>query len=132
MDELFKHHYVSYAFSLLPKIHPQWEIQLENLHLYWEQVLALIEKNQFSRMFTKECEELHLPAAEYNLEDAFGKVNNEWRTELMLAVANKILRWYEDDIPEEANILIMEKGCIQMDAMQCLQYGVPFKLCMNM
>ena len=58
--------------------------------------------------------ELELPFEDYYIEEAFEKAKKEWGGELMILVADMILKWYDDDIPT-AKIVTTEKGRIQVD-----------------
>ena len=55
---------------------------------------------------------------DYNFEEAFEKVSNEWKTELMITVADKALKWFDNDIPEKAVVTVVN-GRIQVDCKQC-------------
>ena len=92
------------------------------LHEYWPQLLQLIDREQLRTCFFDEIADIneiakHHPSVEshlpldYNFEEAFEKVSNEWKTEL-ITVADKILKWFDDDA--EKAVVTVVNGRIQV------------------
>ena len=98
MDDVFKENYITYIFSLLPELEVEWKNQIVNMHDLWMDTGRLLDKNEFLKSFSIECEELNLPAESYNINEAFHKANNEWSIELMLTVSDWTIKFYHDDI----------------------------------
>ena len=69
--------------------------------------------------FSKECKQLYSPSVTDKIQAAFEKANKEWSTELMLAIADWIIKWYDDDVAETATIVTMEHLRIKLDATLC-------------
>ena len=93
----------------------------------------MIDRKQLRTCFFDEIADINeiaerLPSVEsllplnYNFEEAFEKVSNEWKTELMITVADKVLKWFDDEIPEKAVVTVVN-GRIQVDCKQCPLYG---------
>ena len=113
MDKQFKFIYNVYAFSLLPQLvdsESEWQDQVLYMTELWEKVQPLINKEQFKNMFKRSCEELNLPHGTYDMDEAFHKANGEWAEELMLATADQILKWYDDNIPLKAEGVVKFKN----------------------
>lgn len=123
MDSVFKDNYKVFMFSLLPRVEPNWHLQVKNLSELWKAAGDLIERAQFYLAFTSDCFQLELPFEDYNIEEAFEKANNEWTEELMVLVADMILKWYDDAIPPKAEIVTLEKGQIQINSAICRRYA---------
>ena len=129
MDTVFKDWYEVFASSSLCHLHPDWEMHVMKLHEYWPQLLQLIDREQLRTCFFDEIADIneiakrhpsvesHLPL-DYNFEEAFEKVSNEWKTELMIAVADKILKWFDD---AEKAVVTVVNGRIQVS--QCPLYS---------
>ena len=66
-------------------------------------------------MFSFERAELALLYVNYHMEAAFENANKEWAMELMVLVADRILKWYDDDIPLDATIVTQENETILID-----------------
>ena len=115
MNDVFKENYYIHVFCLICKIEPKWELQVLHLHEYWTDVGKLIVQKDFFRLFTKECEELNLPSNAYDIEAAFEKANKEWCIELMIAVADRLILWYDDDVAETDEKVTVEDGRIKVD-----------------
>ena len=123
MDTVFKDWYEVFASSSLYQLHPDWEMHVMKLHEYWPQLLQLIDREQLRTCFFDEIADIneiakrhpsvesHLPL-DYNFEEAFEKVSNEWKTELMIVVADKILKWFDDDA--EKAVVTVVNGRIQV------------------
>ena len=58
-----------------------------------EHVRHLIDRDEFYSFFSSECAKLiSLPYENYHMETAFEKANKEWAMELMVLVADRILK----------------------------------------
>ena len=71
-------------------------------------VITCIANSQISankKVFRDECQELSLPVETFDYDRAYRLAATEWRIELMLAVVEKIIKWYDDDVPLEATEL---------------------------
>lgn len=123
MDDVFKFTYKVFVKSFLYNLEPEWHLQVKNLPALWEPVGKLIDHTEFYSMFSSECADLKLPCEDYDMKEAFEKVNNEWSEELMLAMADSKLKWFDDDIPEDAEIVKLEDGCIIVDSAICKLYA---------
>ena len=115
MDYVFRDNYINYIFCLLRKIEPKWRYQIINLHDLWDDMEDLMDKDKFSIDFVKKCTDVNLPAENFQLDDAFEKVNRKWKSELMLHVVDQIIKYYDDDIPFYEKIVSLDKGCIRVD-----------------
>ena len=105
MDNIFKINYVHCVFSTLTQIEQDWRKQVNNIINIWDQGVNLIIHELLHSLFWIECEELSLPAESYDFERAYRLAETEWRIELMLAVVQMIIKWYDDDVPQEATEL---------------------------
>ena len=110
-------------FLLLERLQREWELQVQNLHDFWNAVGDMIDRAELWLSFTSECFELELSFEDYAIEEAFEKAKKEWSEELMILVADMILKWYDDDIPTTAKIVTMEDGRIQVDIAICQLYA---------
>ena len=111
MDDVFMENYKVHVFSILPRLDSDWSFQVDYLHKLWNTAADMINRTEFWLSFTSECFQLELSFEEYNIEETFGKAKKEWK-ELMILVADMILKWYDDDIPTTAKIVTMEDGRI--------------------
>ncbi len=129
MDNVFKEQYTVFIFSLLPRIkHDKrmgdyCKFEVDHLHELWNQASDMIDRAEFWLGFTSECCELNLPYEDYDIEEAFEKARKEWKEELMLQVADKNLKWYDDDIPPKAKVVTIVNGRIQVDTSICRLYA---------
>ena len=57
------------------------------------------------------------------METAFENANMEWPMELMVLVADRILKWYDNDIPLDATIVKQENETILIDLSACRLYS---------
>ena len=102
MDNIFKINYIHCVFSTLTQIERDWRNQVNNIVNIWERGVNLIIHELLLSLFWIECEELSLPAESYDFERAYRLAETEWRIELMLAVVQMIIKWYDDDVHQEA------------------------------
>ena len=123
MDAVFKDIYKVFAFSKLPNLEPEWELQVQHIRQLWNAVRNLIDRDKFYSLFSSACAELALPYENYNMETAFENANKEWATELMVLVADRILKLYDDDIPLDATIVTQENETILIDLSVCRLYS---------
>lgn len=122
MDDVFKFNYRVFAFSILPEIEPESYRQVHDLPQLWERVNDLINRDEFYLAFSSECQELDLPFPDYDLDSAFIKAQTEWAEEIMVATADYIVKWEEDeDISEQ--VAFWKNGRIQVDTNLCKHYG---------
>ena len=73
-------------------------------------------------MFSSESAELALPYENYHMETAFENANKEWAMELIVLVADRILKWY-DDIPLGATIVTHKNETILIILSACRLYS---------
>ena len=123
MDAVFKDNYKVFAFSKLPNLEPEWELQVQHIRQLWNAVGNLIDRNKFYSLFSSACAELALPYENYHMETAFENANKEWAMELMVLVADRILKLYDDDIPLNATIVTQENETILIDLSACRLYS---------
>ena len=123
MDAIFMENYKVHVFSILPRLDRDWRFQVDNLHELWNTAADMMNRAEFWLSFTSECFQFELPFEEYDIEGAFDKARKEWKEELMILVADMMLKWYDDDIPTTATIVTMEDGCIQVNSAICRVYA---------
>ena len=123
MDAVFKDIYKVFAFSKLPNLEPEWELQVQHIRQLWNAVRNLIDRDKFYSIFSSACAELALPYENYHMETAFENANKEWARELMVLVADRILKLYDDDIPLDATIVTQENETILIDLSTCRLYS---------
>ena len=95
----------------------------QHIRQLWNAVGNLIDRNEFYSMFSSECAKLALPYENYHMETAFENANKEWAMELMVLVTDRILKWYDDDIPLDATIVTQENETILIDLSACRLYS---------
>ena len=121
MDEVFKDNYKMFVFDRLPLIEPVYQRQVHDLPQLWSKVDDPIDREEFFLVFASQCRELDLPFAEYDLDSAFVKAQTEWAEDLMVATADLIVKWYEDeDIPSQ--VTFWDNGHICVDTTLCVKY----------
>lgn len=121
MDELFKENYTFFAFLRLDDIEPVYQRQVHDLPELWSQLDNVIERDQFFVSFSMDCEQLNLPAEEYDMDAAFHKAQSEWAQELMVSTANYILKWNEDK-HITTQVASWQNGQICVDTSVCNKY----------
>ena len=57
------------------------------------------------KLFVNECRELRLPVETFDFERAYNLAATDWRMELMLAVVEQIIKWFDDDVSLHATEL---------------------------
>ena len=102
MDDIFKVDYLLSVFSVLGEVEPDWRIQVNTMAEIWDEGVKLIDHKLLRKLFESECQELSLPVETFDYERAYRLAATEWRIELMLAVVERILKHYDDDVPLEA------------------------------
>ena len=124
MDDIFKFWYEVYIFSRIHRIEPDWKVQIQRLHEIWEEVGRCITLDCFRFSFFKHCTELNLPGETYDFKQGFEKANNEWCEELMIIVADRIIKHYDDDVSLSATVVSWDsvKNCIFVDKSICKLY----------
>ena len=119
MDKVFKENYKMFVFDRLPLIEPVYQRQVHDLPQLWSKVE--VDREEFFLAFSSECRELDLPFAEYDLDSAFVKAQTEWAEDLMVATADQIVKWFEDeDIPSQ--VAFWDNGHICVDTTLCVKY----------
>ena len=78
LDDVFKFVYINFMYSPLCQIEPDWKKRVFNIFKLWEDAARQIIKEEFALQFYKECRELKLSSAMYNLEKAYQAANHEW------------------------------------------------------
>ena len=120
MDNEFKFWYSTWMYSLLHQKEPDWKRQVVNLHELWEDTGKLIVKDEFFMNFTKSCTELNLEAELYDMESGFEKANTVWKEELMLEMADHIIKTYDDSVSlDTTDVVYIENGRIRVDPTKC-------------
>ena len=121
MDQVFKDNYRTFAFAGLSFIEPKYQRRVYDLPQLWDKVDQWINRDDFFLSFSSECRELDLPFAEYDLDSAFVKPQTEWAEDLMVATADQIVKWFEDeDIPSQ--VAFWDNGHICVDTTLCVKY----------
>ena len=105
MDDVFKEDYLLSVFSVLPDVEPDWQKQVNTMTEIWDEGVKLIDHKLLLKVFRDECRELSLPVETFDYERAYRLAATDWRIELMLAVVEKIIKWYDDDVSLEATEL---------------------------
>ena len=105
MDDIFKEDYLLSVFSVLPDVEPDWQKQVNTMAEIWDEGVKLIDHKLLLKVFRDECQELSLPVETFDYDRAYRLAATEWRIELMLAVVEKIIKWYDDDVPLDATEL---------------------------
>ena len=105
MDDIFKEDYLLSVFSVLPNVEPDWQKQVNTMTEIWDEGVKLIDHKLLLKVFRDECRELSLPVETFDYERAYRLAATDWRIELMLAVVEKIIKWYDDDVSLEATEL---------------------------
>ena len=99
MEQVFKFWYEAYIFSLLPKFGLSWKQEIKQINELWEAAGALIDKFELCSSFHNECRELHINSEGFNFDLAFRKADTTWRSEIMTSVVNRIIKFWDDDVP---------------------------------
>jgi len=121
MDEVFKHNYKIYAFARLPRVEPVTERQVHDLPQLWNKVDKEIDRKEFLSSFSSVCKQLDLPFKEYDLDSAFEKAQTEWAEEIMVATADQLLKWNEDEIIK-TQVAFWKNGQIHVHTNVCKVY----------
>ena len=119
MDKVFKECYCAYIFSLLPNYKLCWQEQVKQLNDIWETVSTLIDKQSFNSSFTDRCLELSLCSHKYNLELSFEKALSAWRVEIMTLVANKLIVFWDVNVPLYAKPAVWNESKWIIDSSVC-------------
>ena len=114
LDNVFKKLYVNHMFFLLPSVEPNWKKQIQQLHSLWEMTGNLIKKGEFIINFSRECRDLKLNNEQYDIVQAFDNANHEWKKELMLTVADRIIKFNDDNVPLNEQVVTIKNGCIHV------------------
>ena len=107
MDDIFKFWYEVYVFSRSLLVERDWKVQIQRLHEIWEEIGQLITLDCFRDNCINHCAELDLPGETYDLKEGFKMANNDWREELMITVADRIMKHYDDDVSFVGNCCFM-------------------------
>ena len=121
MDTIFKEWYETYIFSLLPKFGLSWRQEVTQINELWEATGKLIDRNCFYKSFHSECNELTLNSASFDFELAFQKANTTWRAEIMTSVVNRIILFWDDDVPLDSKPARWNGSEITIDSSLCKQ-----------
>ena len=105
MDDVFKMYYVLCVFSRLEQVEPDWRKQVDNIVNIWDQGVSLIIHELLHSLMWQTCLEESLPIETFDYEQACRLAETEWRIELMLAVVERIIKHYDDDVPIDATEL---------------------------
>ena len=127
MDEQFKVLYEIHMFQHICELEPEWKKQVINLHEFWEDTGKLIGKEQFTRHFNESCDEL-LCYEVYDLEEAFTKTTKEWKEELMIKVAERIIAFHDSQDSFCDHVVSIENGYIRVDTTMCKSLSASFYL----
>ena len=122
MNVVFKENYKVFAFAKLTCLEPEWELQVQHIRQLWNAIGNLIDRDEFYSMLSSECTELALLYEDYHMETAFKNANKKLAMELMVLVAESILKWFDDDIPLDATIVPQESETILIDISVCRLY----------
>ena len=124
LEDVFKHNYIDYVFSLLPTLERHWECQVLYLRQMWDTVGKLIPRQEFLKGFCKECVELNLLPHTFDMDSAFEYAKVD--VGLMLAVATQIICFHDQDVPLDipVNELVqMKDGCILVNSNICKRFA---------
>ena len=84
----------------------------------WNAVGNMIDRNEFYSILSAECAKIVSSYENYHMETAFENANEEWA----MLVAGRILKWYDDDIPLDATIIMQENETILIYLSTCRLY----------
>jgi len=121
MDEVFKDHYKLFAFARLFRVEAVSERHVHDLPQLWNKVDKEIDRDEFFSLFSRECKELNLPYKQYDLDNAFEKAQTEWAEEIMVATADQLLKWNEDEIIK-TQVAFWKNGPIHVHTNVCKVY----------
>ena len=122
MDDVFKEDYLLSVFSVLPDVEPDWRKEVNTMAEIWDEGVKLIDHKLLRKLFESECLELSLPVETFDYERAYRLAATEWRIELMLAVVEKTIKHYDDDVSLDATELAVwdvAKQIIVIDRTVC-------------
>ena len=124
MDDVFQRNYTIYMFSRIVMLEPEWKEQIKRLPEIWRECGKFITKDTFIYSFLKHCEAYDLPGKTYDFEKAFKKVNTEWCVELMLSLADRIIKHYDDNAPILIKVVAWDinKKCIVVNHTLCKSF----------
>ena len=72
-------------------------------------------------LFSRDCKELDLPFKQYDLDSAFEKAQTEWAGEIMVATADYLLKWNENEIIT-TQVAFWKNGQIHVNTNVCKVY----------
>ena len=107
LDYVFKRLYVDAAISATHEVQPDYEKTITTMPEIWDQVIERLDRRFIHKVFHEECRELSQPAEPYDFEQAYKLAATEWRIELMLAVVEMIVKWFDHSIPLEADDVVV-------------------------
>ena len=122
MDDVFKVDCLLFVFSVLSHVEPDWGKQVNTMAEIWDEGVKLIDHKLLRKLFESECQELSLPVETFDYERAYRLAATEWRIELMLAVVEKTIKHYDDDVSLDATELAVwdvAKQIIVIDRTVC-------------
>ena len=121
MDDIFKFTYEVFVFANVHMIEPEWDMQVLRLHEIWEDLRAYFNEYSFVNLFSSHCAELDLPAETYNLKKGFEMATHEWRNELIINVADRIIKSFNDDVSLSSTPVSWDKHkkCLIVDKTIC-------------
>ena len=121
MDDVFKLTYDMYAFSRMGMLEPNWKLQIIRMNDIWEDIRQCFTEDCFRDSFIKFCAQDNLPGETYDSKKGYERANNEWREELMLIVADRTIKLYDDDVPLSAAVVTWDnnKNSLLVDRSIC-------------
>ena len=114
LDDVFKFVYINFMYSPLCQLEPDWKKRVMNIFKLWEDAGKQIIKDEFALQFHKECRELKLSSAAYNLEKAYQAANQEWCIELMMSMVDVFLKHSNRNIDYRIDIVFWDIARQQM------------------
>lgn len=115
MIEIFKTHFKTAVHNAVTERYNRWEPCLERLQALWG---LGIDEDEVMKRFVQHCQCEGLPYNTFNRVRAFNNAHGCWRSELMLSVANGIVREF---VPVKGLVvrlspgletLIVDRSCI--------------------
>ena len=122
MDNIFKVRIFEYCFSNILRFTSIWQDQIYQLNKFWDQMINQIDREEFTRLFVSDCNQINLPSHVYNIEQGFQLAVTEWRIGLMTLVANRIAQLYTDNIPDATQFVRWNPKLCRMEFLFEIDY----------
>lgn len=87
---IFKILIEKFCQKLSPQFKNSWIEQIHNIHIFWDEMIDKINKDDFKNQFSSFCRVYNMTTDIFPIQFCMNWAKNRWKLQLMIKTANRI------------------------------------------